>query len=216
MSSYSVWKRLQRECKFMKDMHKYFDIHFRKQNILLLIFFIASVVCAKLLHVSKIPENSLLENLQLIVLFAAGFLCFKFKNHKQLFKFVAMLVFLMFMREISYGRCIFCQLPDDPHDFYPWSHYKYGFLADILVGIYTAFAVLYAIVNKLWIEVKDIVTKTKFPVWDVIFMGILSFVQFYGEHISNNSCMEEIAEFMIYSAVFGFIYYYYRKIGIVS
>lgn len=200
----------------MKNLLNYFNLSFRKVNAIMIILFILCIVVAKVLHITEIPENSLLENLQLVVLFAGFVLCFRFKNNKALFKFAAMIIFLMIMRELSYGRCIFCQLPDDPHNFYPWSHYKYGFLAHIFVGIYIAISALYAIINKVWIDVKEVITKAKFPVWDFAFMGALTVLQIYGESVAHNSCLEEIAEFMLYSVIFGFVYYYYKKIGMIA
>lgn len=200
----------------MKNMLGYFDLHFRKVNALMILLFILCVIGAKLLGINDIPENSLLENAQLIALFAGFVLCLKFKNNKVLFNFGAMIIFLMIMRELSYGRCIFCQLPDNPHDFYPWSHYKYGFLAHVFVGIYIAASCLYAIVKKVWIDVKDVLTKAKFPVWDFLILGSFTLVQLYAESGIHNTCLEEIAEFMMYSVIFCFVYYYYRKIGMIS
>lgn len=200
----------------MKNMLGYVNLHFRKVNALMILLFILCVIGAKLLGINDIPENSLLENAQLIALFAGFVLCLKFKNNKVLFNFAAMIVFLMIMRELSYGRCIFCQLPDNPHDFYPWSHYKYGFLAHVFVGIYIAASCLYAIVKKVWIDVKDVVTKAKFPVWDFLILGSFTLVQLYAESGIHNTCLEEIAEFMMYSVIFFFVYYYYRKIGMIS
>lgn len=200
----------------MKNILDYLDLNFRKMNVVMVLIFAFCLVAANLLNITDIPENSLLENLQLVVLFAGFILCLKFKNNKVLFRFGAMIIFLMIMRELSYGRCIFCQLPDNPHDFYPWSHYKYGFLAHIIVGIYIALAVLYAIIKKAWIDVKDVIVKAKFPIWDFVFMGALTLLQVYGESVAHNSCLEEIAEFMLYSVIFGFIYYYYKKIGLAA
>ncbi len=200
----------------MKNLLNYFDLNFRKVNAIMILLFVLCIVAAKVLHITEIPENSLLENLQLVALFAGFVLCFRFKNNKALFNFAAMIIFLMVMRELSYGRCIFCQLPDDPHNFYPWSHYKYGFLAHVFVGIYIAASALYAIINKVWIDIKEVITKAKFPVWDFAFMGALTVLQIYGESVAHNSCLEEIAEFMLYSVIFGFVYYYYKKIGMVA
>lgn len=200
----------------MEKIKKFFDFCFRKTNAAMVLLFAACIIAAKLLGITDIPENSLVENLQLVALFAAFGLCFKFKNQKPLFYFASMIIFLMIMRELSYGRCIFCQLPDNPHEFYSWSHYKYGWLAHIFVGLYIAAVFIYAIIKKLWKNIAEVITAAKFPMWDFVIMAILTVIQLMGEKYLHNSCLEEIAEFTLYTTIFGFIYFYYKRIGKTS
>jgi hypothetical protein len=147
----------------------------------------------------------------LVVLAGAFILCLRAKNNKVLFNFGAMVIFLMIMRELSYGRCIFCQIPDNPHTFYPWSHYKYGWLANVFIGIYIAISCLYAIVGKIWVDIKNVFAQVRFPFWDLVVMAGLTVLQLLGEKVLENSCLEEIAEFTLYCSIFALVYYFYKR-----
>lgn len=195
----------------MEKIFKFIDFKYFKN---IAVIFAIFAVCLLLLwgfNVDYIPENSLLENIQLIALVAGFVLCLKAKNHKVLFRFGAMVIFLMFMRELSYGRCIFAQMPDNPYQFYPWSHYKYGWLAHVIVGIYIACSCLYAIVNKIWIDIKNIFQQVRFPFWDLVMMAFLTVMQLLGEKTLDSTVLEETAEFSLYCAIFALVYYFYKK-----
>lgn len=195
----------------MEKILKYVDFKYAKNLAITVVIFILCILCAWIFNVSEIQENTLLENLQLVGLIAGFVLCLRAKQHKVLFNFGAMVIFLMIMRELSYGRCIFCQLPDNPHDFYPWSHYKYGWLAHVIVGIYIAIAVIYALVNKFWIKMKELFETVRFPFLDLIAMAVLTVLQYVGESVIHNSCLEEIAEFTLYCAICALVYYFYKR-----
>lgn len=75
----------------------------------------------------------------------------------------------MFLREISYGRRIFYQIDDNPHEFYSWKHYKHGYLAHLFVGLYIAAIALYGIINKVWISIFEALKAVKFPVLAPLF-----------------------------------------------
>lgn len=200
----------------MEKICKFVDFKYIKNTIIALAIFILSVLLCLAFKIDYIPENSLLENIQLIALVAGFVLCLKAKNHKVLFRFGAMVIFLMFMRELSYGRCIFCQMPDNPHMFYSWSHYKYGWLAHVIVGIYIAGAFLYAIVNKIWIDIKDVFNKARFPFWDLAVMAFLTVMQLLGEKTLDSTVIEESAEFTLYCAVFALVYYFYKRTSVLE
>ncbi len=195
----------------MEKISKFMDFKYFKHFIILVCIFLVCLFLIWIFDIKYIAENSILENSQLVVLFSAFILCLRAKNHKVLFRFGAMVIFLMVMRELSYGRCLFCQLPDNPHEFYPWSHYKYGWLAHVIVGLYIAISCLYAIINKIWIDIKTVFEKCKFPFLDLILMVILVILQYLGERTLHSSCLEEIAEFTLYCAVFALVYYFYKR-----
>ncbi len=195
----------------MEKIFKFIDFKYFKNSAVTIGIFAVCLLLARIFNITYIAENTLLENSQLVVLFAAFILCLKAKNNKVLFNFGAMVIFLMIMRELSYGRCIFCQLPDDPHNFYPWSHYKYGWMAHIIVGIYIAISLLYAVVNKIWVDIKTVLEKFRFPFWDFVCMAVLVVIQYLGERTLHNSCLEEIAEFTLYCAIFALVYYFYKR-----
>lgn len=195
----------------MEKLLKLIDFKYVVNAAFVLASFVICLLFLWVFNIDHIPENSLIENSQLVVLAAAFILCIKMKSHKALFRFGAMVIFLMFMRELSYGRCIFSQLPDNPHEFYPWSHYKYGWLAHVVIGIYIVGALVYAAVTKIWIDIKNILEKTKFPFWDFVVMAFLTGMQYIGEKILDNTVLEETAELSIYVAILALTYYFYKK-----
>lgn len=195
----------------MNKICQFIDFKYFKNSMITLTIFAVCLLLLWIFNIDYIPENSLLENIQLIALIAGIAICLKAKNHKTLFRFGAMVIFLMLMRELSYGRCIFAQMPDNPYMFYPWSHYKYGWLAHVIVGIYIAGSLLYAIINKIWVDIKDVLTKFRFPFWDLVIMAFFTIMQLLGEKALDSTALEETAEFSLYCAIFALVYYFYKK-----
>lgn len=191
---------------------KFLDFGFYKINCLALIALVLCFLYVKIFHISEIYENTLFENLAIIPLVISIFLCLKAKTHKVFFRTIAMIIFLIIAREFNYGRVIFCQLPDNPHDFYPWSHYKYGWLAHVIVGLYIAFGAIYALVNKIWLEIIDVIQKVKFPFWSFLSSFVLVIIQLYFEKIGHSSIIEEAAEFALYCLVLALCVIYTNKL----
>ena len=196
----------------MKSFMRFFDFNFYKENYIAIVALLVSVVFIKIFNLHEILENSFLENMQLIVLVAGFITSLKAKNHKIFFNFLAMVIFLMFMREISYGRVLFAHVPNGaPDAFYPWSHYKYGWLAHVIVGIYVTFGVLYALLNKIWVDIVNIISTIKFPVWTFLASFICVVAQLLSEKNWHNSCIEETAEFVLYSLILALILIYKKQ-----
>ena len=190
---------------------KYLDFSFQKTDLLVIFVLIISISCIKIFNITEIPENSILENISLIPLFIAVVLCYRFKKYKIFFNVLALLFILMILRELSYGRVIFCQVPNSPNEFYPWSHYKYGYLAHIMVGIYIFAMALYGIINKIWLNIFEIINKVKFPVWTLGCGVIFTILQIYFEG-THNTCGEETVEFALYCTIVSLCIIYTKKL----
>ena len=196
----------------MFGIRKYVDFCFHKENFIGLIALILSVLAIYFFNIQVIYENSILENIQLIALFVAFVFCFKVKNHKVFFHFLAFIMFLMFMREISYGRAIFAQIPGtNGHDCYTWKEIKYGYLAHYIVGLYMASALLYGLVNKVWVDIIDMVKNIKMPFWT--FFGSVGcvFLQIISEKTLHDTRVEETAELVLYCLILALIIIYRKK-----
>lgn len=188
------------------------DYNFHNENYISIAVLAISAILIKIFNITEILENSIFENMQLVALFIAFILCFFAKKHKNLFYFIALILFLMFARELNYGRAIFCQMPDNPHEFYKWSHYKYGYLAHIIVGIYIAISILFGLIKKIWIDVIEIFKKIKFPFWTFFGCLICTIAQIIGEE-KHNTCIEETGELILYCLIICFIIIYLKKIN---
>ncbi len=193
-------------------MRKYVDFSFDKTNYIAIFVLIISILWVKIFNIVEIQENTIYENIAVLPLLAGIFICIKSKKNKVLFNFVALILFLAIAREFSYGRVPFCAIEgSNGHDFYPWNHYKYGYLANIFVGIYIALSVLYALINKIWVDIVDIFNKVKIPFWSFFLTFICVFVQELSEHSFENTVIEEITEFTIYCLTFTIVWIYAKK-----
>lgn len=173
-------------------------------------------------------ENGLLENIQLAALLAGFILCLAYqKFHKpeeteegkkqhtsmvKFFRFAALVITILFLREINCGRTIFFPVPGEVNTFYSWKDIKYGWLAHPLYGLYMAYVAFYFLFNKLFITFWNIVKNVKFPVWNILLMIIGMIGGTLGEEVYHNMVMEEITELLFYVSLAGIIYLYaYNK-----
>ena len=177
------------------------DFKFYKENFLIILSLIASVIFIKIFNLETIEENTLLENLQLVALLGGFFVSIKTKNHKTFFTFLAMLFLLMFAREISYGRV-----------FVDESVVQFNKkLCHILVGIYIGIGVLYALIKKIWVDIIDMIKNIKFPFWTFLIAILCVLIQIISEKTLHNSCVEETVEFMLYCSMVVLALIYQKK-----
>ena len=192
-------------------MKKFFDFGFHPLNILPFIVFGISLLWIKFFNITAIYENSWYENTAIIPLIIAIIMCFRSKKHKVFFNVLAMLLILAIAREFSYGRVLFAQIPNT-HSYYSWSHYKYGYLAHVVVWLYVAWMAIYALVKKIWVDIKNILIETTMPFWSFFFLIITIGLQYYSEHILHYDMGEEVLEYMIYTFIFVIVYIYMKKL----
>ena len=198
----------------MKKIISHIDFSFEKMNYIALFILLISIIWAKAFNIVEIKENTIYENIAIVPLLTGIVFCIKSKKHKVFFNFTALILFLIIAREFSYGRVPFCAIEGtNLHDFYPWSHYKYGFLANIFVGLYIALSFLYAILNKIWLDIVEIIKKVPIPFWNFAFIFLCVLIQEISEHTLENTVIEEIAEFVIYTLTFIIVFIYYKKLN---
>lgn len=197
----------------LKNILNHINFKFQKVDLWAIFAVILCLGYAYLFNLQEIYENSTIENLQLIPLIIAFILCLKAKSYKVFFNFIAAIILLMFFRELSYGRVIFCQMPDNPHDFYPWSHYKYGFFADIIIGIYLALTVVLSLANNIVSDIIEIIKKVAFPFWTFLIAFASIIAQLFGEKVSHNTIFEEAAELCMYFIILSLVVIYNKQLS---
>ena len=197
---------------FINFIKKYIDISFNKINVIPIAVLIINFLIIKIFNITIIYENSWLENIQLLVLIVPIIAAFRAKNYKTFFNFVIMLLFLMIARELSYGRAIFGAIEGQPDGFYQWSDYKYGFLANYIVAIYIVAMILYALFNKIYLNIPLILRKVRLPFWSVFGCAICTICQILGEGVLHNSILEETAELVLYTIIMVLVVYYCKKL----
>ena len=173
-------------------------------------------------------ENGLLENIQLVALLIGFILCLAYPKFNKpestddadslhtsmvnFFRFAALVIVILFLREINCGRTIFFPVPGEVNTFYGWKDIKYGWLAHPLYGLYMAYVAFYFLINKLFITLWKIVKNIKFPVWNVILMIVGMIWGTLAEEVYHNMVMEEVTELLFYVSLTGIIYLYaYHK-----
>ncbi len=192
---------------------KYVNFNF-KSTAILIVLTVAVIFVLKLCGINEIPENSLLENTQIIVLAGGGLYCLFSKinkEYKPINIFFALIIFLLAMREISYGRVFFAQIPGT-NDFYHWSHYKYGYLAHIIIGLYIAGTFVYALLKKVFIKIWEVLQKTQVPFWNVLLLLTAIPVQMLAEKRFHSTLVEEMTELLMYCLIVYMVVFYNKSL----
>ena len=152
-------------------------------------------------------ENGIVENIQLGVLFLGMFFALRPKVDKKFFYFIAMVLGILFIREINCGRTIFFAIPGTENEFYRWSEIKYGWLAHVIYGIYMAFVGIYFLANKLFITLWQKLWDIRLPFWNFVLLLIGIVAGLFAEE-AHMLVFEESAELLFYVALIIFVYLY--------
>lgn len=153
-------------------------------------------------------ENGILENIQMVFLFLSLFLAFKAKTNKKFFVFVGLVITILMLREINCGRTLFFPVPGEVNHFYSWKDIKYGWLAHPLFGLYIGCVGLYFFINKIFVDMWNIIKNIKFPVWNFILLIAGMIVGMYAEKCLENAILEELGELLFYISLTGIIWLY--------
>ena len=164
-------------------------------------------------------ENGLLENIQLIALLVGFIICLLYPKYNKeesnekpalvkFFRFAALVIVILFLREINCGRTIFFPVPGEVNTFYGWKEIKYGLLSEPLYGLFMTGVGVYFLINKLFITLWHLIKNVKFPVWNIVLMVIGMVWGTLAEEVFHNMVMEEITELLFYVALAGIIYLY--------
>ncbi len=156
-------------------------------------------------------ENSVLENAQMLILFAGCWFALRAKNpeNKKFFIFVFWILTILILREVNCGRTIFFHVPNGgPYAFYTWKDIPYGYLVNPIYGIYIALSGVYFLVNKLWINLFDFLLKYKLPIFNILFAAAGIILGTLAEHCIHSDVFEEISELIFYISLFSIIYTY--------
>lgn len=197
-------------------INKHLDFKVYPVTILAIIAALAIVPCVKFLPAQWGYENGVLENIQMIFLFISLGLALTAKTKKHFFKFAALVIILIILREVNYGRTLFFPIPGTENAFYSWKEIKYGWLVNPLICLYMAGSVIFFIVKKVYIDIWQIIKNIKFPVWNVLLMIAGMALGTYAEHATENFVFEEITELLFYVALTGIIWLYTRNKNFVS
>ena len=159
-------------------------------------------------------ENSWIENAQMLVMASGLVLLMTAKNHQHLYRFGALVLLLLMMREVSFGRTIFFAVPGKVNTFYKWKEIPYGWMAHILVGVYIALMVAYFVWTKVYREFWRVLTGIRIPVVTLLMMLLAMATVISAERLhlaGTGEVVEEVAELSLYFSLVILIYSYTRN-----
>ena len=187
-----------------------FDFKFYKVNWINILFFCLIFPACKFLPESAAYENSWFENIQLFVLFLGLYFALTTKFNRTFFKFVALVIGILLVRETNCLRTIFFCVPGEVNSFYTWKEIKYGWLAHPLYGCYMAWTAIYFFWKKLYLVLDCYIKSVKVPIWNLLFLVVAIFMAWAGEHIFGCMMLEEASELLVYVVLISIIYLYSR------
>ena len=156
-------------------------------------------------------ENGLLESIQMVVLFGILGLCFTAKVNKRFFRFCALILTILMIREVNCGRTLFFKVPGTENSFYPWREIKYGYLVHPIYGVYIALIALFFLIKKHFITLWKLFKDVRLPFWNIALACFAMFMGAIAEKATNNNFIfEEGFELLFYVCLAGIVYLYSR------
>lgn len=156
-------------------------------------------------------ENSLVENIQLVVLAGGVFLCATANNHRTFYQLAAFIVVLFMLREVSFGRTIFFPVEGQVNTFYKWKELPYGWLAHWVIGAYITALVFFFLRHRLWNDLREILLSKAIPVWGCLFMLVGAGLTAMEEDVFHDYVAEEIGELGMYLSFVYLLLNYTRR-----
>lgn len=192
--------------QFMKRM----DWYFYGNTFLSILTAVIAAIFIAYLPMEFAYENQFIEVAQLFILGIAFYLCLSSKIQKDLFTFLSLIIVILFLREINFGR-IFFPVGDQPNVFMRKSELPFGHLINPAYALIMLGTAIYFFYRKIWRYVPIYLKKARIPAMDSILLVVGVMGVLLGEEVLNNSMVEECLETVMYVAATGIIYLYSRN-----
>ena len=197
---------MERIKEFFIGLKNRVDFKFHAITILPLLILLLTVPACLWLPIEYSYENHLIENFQLVVILAIFIICIKTKNDKTFFNTLALVMVILFLREINGGRTVFFHIPGGgPNDFYSWKEIPYGYLAHPLYGTFMVFSGLYFILTKSYKVLWNYFLQAKLSIYNWIFVALGIIFGLLGEEWGL-PMLEEMTETLFYVSLLAIIY----------
>ena len=102
---------MERIKEFFIGLKNRVDFKFHPITLLPLLILLLTLPACLWLPIEYSYENHLIENFQLVVILAIFIICIKAKNDKTFFNTLALVMVILFLREINCGRTVFFHVP---------------------------------------------------------------------------------------------------------
>lgn len=160
-------------------------------------------------------ENGLIENIQMTVLFVIMYLCLSAKINVNFFKFVALALTLIIIREVNCGRTLFFPIPGEYHKYYSWRQLPWPWLGKVVHALYGTWMAIIGLIffkKKVYIDLWSILKNIKIPFWSILFAIFAMFMGAIAEEFTNNNFVfEEGFELLFYISILSLVWLYSRN-----
>ena len=197
---------MERIKEFFIGLKNRVDFKFHPITLLPLLILLLTLPACLWLPIEYSYENHLIENFQLVVILAIFIICIKAKNDKTFFNTLALVMVILFLREINCGRTVFFHVPGGGYnDFYSWKEIPYGYLAHPLYGTFMALSGLYFILTKSYKVLWNYFLQAKLSIYNWIFVVLGIIFGLLGEEWGM-PMLEEMTETLFYVSLLAIIY----------
>lgn len=192
-------------------------IDFKFYNITWLVLAVALSIIPMLMFLPQKYgfENGLLENVQMFVLFVIMYLCLSAKTNVKFFKFAALALTLIIIREVNCGRTLFFPIPGEYHKYYSWKDLPNPWLGKIAHGLYGTWIAVVGFIflkKKIYIELWNTLKNIKIPIWNILFAVFAMYMGAIAEKLTNNNFIfEEGFELLFYASLLSLVWLYSRN-----
>lgn len=174
-----------------------------------IITFLSIIPCVMFLPERFTWENSFIENTQIFVLCICFFIAVKSDWNKKFFYWISLIVIILILREVNYGRSFFPQ-PNSVNSFYQWKEIipNYWWVPRTLYGLFMVYTLYYFFKNNLLKNVILYIKKAPIDVWNCLFLIFGIVFGTLGENNIKNQMLEETTETLFYVALCVLIWLY--------
>ncbi len=191
---------------FFKELKERVDFKFYPVLLAPIIILLLTPICIKWLPLHFANENSLIENFQLVVILFTFIFCVKAKTDKPFFYSMALVMIIIFLREINCGRTVFFLIPGGgPNAFYSWKEIPYGWLAHPLYGLFMVCSGLYFIISKSYKTLWNYFLHARLTIYAWVFMFLGMIFGTLGEEWGA-FMLEEMTETLFYVSLMALIF----------
>ena len=192
-------------------------IDFKFYKVTWLVLFVALSIIPMLMYMPQEfgYENGLIENIQMGTLFVIMYLCLTAKTNINLFRFAALALTLIIIREVNCGRTLFFPIPNEYHKYYSWRDLPWPWLGKIVHAVYATWMAIVGIIffkKKVHIDLWQTLKNVKIPFWNILFAGFATFMGAIAEKLTNNNFIfEEGFELLFYVSLLSLVWLYSRN-----
>ena len=203
----------------LKNMGNFISAHldFKFYGVTWIALIVGLSIIPALLYIPQYwgYENGVIENIQMAVLFFMVYICATSKVNKPFFHFLILVLSILIIREVNCGRTLFFPIPGEYHKYYSWRALPWPWLGKIvhfIYGLWIAIVSLIFLKKKYYLDVWQMASKIKLPVWNILFAGLAMFMGAIAEKATNNNFVfEEGFELLFYVSLTGILWLYSRN-----